>query len=157
VQEAQAAARLQEILGDKTFDEFIASKQAEAVDQLRLLNDQIAWFLDRLVNPNFVLPDTLPINVIPLQHGTSYVPRTDLYKLHEGEMVLPRRTADMVRGGAGGGAGQVIVNLGGITVHANGTDRQSAKRLVDTIEGELVERFRFGRLRAEVKEIVKRT
>ena len=56
-----------------------------------------------------------------LDVGTSYVPRDMVAQIHQGEMVIPRYEADLLRGAAGGG-GAASAGAGGDThihLHAN--------------------------------------
>jgi len=146
VQELDAAARLQAVLGDKTFDQFIAEKQAQVVTELQSLNAVIRDFLNRLVGGVVPSPVGLigggggPIGLIGFQHGTDYVPRTGLALLHEGEMVVPRAMAEGVR--RGGGSGDVTITIAPtITMHVSGDvntaklTRQMDEALSDIITG----------------------
>jgi hypothetical protein len=146
-QEAEAAARLQAVLGDRTFDEFVAEKQAQAVLFLQNIDRTLGIYLGTVTQLLQGAPS--------FQHGTSYVPRTGLAMLHEGEKVVPRGGAEGVRRGGGS---SMVVNLGGITLNVTGSGRVDAKRTVDDIEDELVRRIKgVGKLRPAIQDLAERS
>ena len=149
VQEADASLRLQAILGDKTLDEFIAGKQAEAVRQLQHISDLLTQFLTALLPAASASATAVP----GYQHGTAYVPYTGRFDLHQAEMVLSAPMASRVRAGAIGG---ISVSLGGITVHVTGGDAGTGQRVADTIVKTVLEEIKFGKLRKPLQDLARR-
>jgi len=148
LQEAAAAEALQVVLGDKSFEQFIAEKQAQAATMLTTINETLERYLSVIARK--FAPEAFP----SAQHGMWEVPRTQPMLIHEKEMILPRAVAESVRAG---GTGQVVINLGGITVTVADGRGLNPRRLAEDIEEAVLEKLKVGRIREAVKEIVRRT
>lgn len=143
-QEAQAAAALQAIIGDKSFEQFIAEKQAEAVQALWVIDATLKWYLGELINrafPGAGMPEAAT--------GMAYVPQDGPVFLHRGERVLTAADNQSYLRGTTGGTTSVTINAP-VTILASGV--VNAKKTVDELEGELIERVKSGRLKAAITD-----
>jgi len=124
-QEADAAARLQQIIGHVSYEEFIALKQADAAAELHAVTYTLKWYLGTLINKLF--PGT---GIPTAQSGMEYVPQDGPVFLHQGERVL---TAAENSTFATSGKGAVVINFAP-TVEVNMTGTESPQRVKDAID-----------------------
>ncbi len=72
VQQADAAKALQTVLGDKTFEQFVAEKQAEAVTALQGIDDTLRYYLGQILTKLFPgATISQPVSPAKLQEAVS--------------------------------------------------------------------------------------
>jgi hypothetical protein len=149
-QQAEAAKALQAVLGDKTFEQFMAEKQNEAITALQGINETLKNYLGSLLS--YMFPGAeMPVSVPSHAEGLTYVPYDNYTaRLHRGERVL---TASENAHLTNGGGQTTIVFSPQITV----TGTTNARKLADELEDALVEKMQTGsRLRQATRAISER-
>jgi hypothetical protein len=139
-QQRKAADALQKVIGDKTYEQFIAEKQREQVQLLTLLlND---W---RKAMRGFGLKG--------FEHGTDYVPYTGPALVHRGEAIIPAHlnTAGWRGGSSAGGSTTLVIEKGAIVITGVDDAKKAAKLALEEVE----KAVRGGRLRYMIQESVK--
>ena len=139
-QQAIAAAALHEVLGDKSFEQFIAEKQAEAADLLRGIDQTLQHYLGSIITGlGFGVPAMASGGYVPASPGGTLV---RLGEGGRGEWVVPEHSRETTR---------KIVFAPQITITGQTAD---ARKLADELESALVEKMRTGsRLRRAVLDM----
>jgi hypothetical protein len=145
VQEQLAQDALQKVLGDKSFEEFVADKQAQSLIMLGQINKTLRDYLGGILTGlGFGVPGMASGGYVSARPGGTLV------RLGEGgydEAVIPIRNAGIGRGTSGG----KIVFAPQITITGQTAD---ARKLADELESALVEKMRTGsRLRRAVLDM----
>jgi hypothetical protein len=141
-QQAIAAAALQAIIGDKSFEQFIAEKQAEAADLLRGIDRTLQEYLGSIITGlGFGVPAMASGGYVPASPGGTLV---RLGEGGRGEWVVPE-------GRSGNSSKTEIIFSPQITI----TGTVNARKMADEIEDALVEKMQTGsRLRQATKALV---
>jgi len=148
VQEADVAEKLQAILGDKSFEQFIAEKQAQAASMLTTINETLERYLGAIARK--IAPELVP----SAQQGMDYVPRTGPVLVHRGEMIVPAAVAGAIRSGSDRDEQTVINFAPTITVHADSAT--NGRRVADDLEERLIEKLRTpSRFRVAIQKAAK--
>ena len=140
-QEALAAEALRFVLGDKSFEQFVAEKQAEATLMLRGIDNTLKAYLGA------ILSTIAPGATVPALASGGIVSRPTLALIGESgpEAVVPLRA-----GGFGQGATTIV-----FSPQISVTGQTDARKLADELETVLVEKMQSGsRLRQATKALV---
>jgi len=146
LQEAAAQAALQEVLGDKSFEQFIAEKQAEAAVLLAWIQATLQSYLGAIlqsIDPSASIPSAAS--------GMPYVGKDGPVFVHKDEAILTVPQAEQWRSGMSSSGGTTIVFSPQIAI----TGTTNARKMADEIEDALVEKMQTGsRLRQATKALV---
>ena len=142
-QQAVAAAALQAVLGDKSFEQFIAEKQAEAANLLRGIDETLKEYLGSIITGlGFGVPAMATGGYVPASPGGTLV---RLGEGGRGEWVVPE--------GRGGGSKTEIVFSPNIIIHADSST--NGRRVAEDVERALIEAVRRGPVRKEIQDAAK--
>lgn len=152
VQQQTAADALREVIGDKSYEQYIAERQAEAVQRLDAINQTLRDYLGSILS-NLFPGATVPSHA----GGLDYVPY-DNYRanLHREEMVLKPSEARAYRQGRGGET-SVVLNFAPGAVAVTMTGRESESEMERKIDKALAAVLRrgMGESRSEILHIAK--
>lgn len=144
--QAEAAAALQAVLGDKTYEQFIAEKQAEAANLLRGIDETLKHYLKGIVDGlGFDVPAMASGGYVPARPGGTLV---RLAEGGQGEFVIPERSATRTSTSE-----TKIIFSPNITVHADSST--NGRRVAEDVERALLEAVRRGPFRKEVQDAAK--
>lgn len=153
LQQAQqdAAAALKEVIGDKTYEQYIAERQAEAVERLTAINQTLKDYLGAILENAFP-GATLPSHA----GGLDYVPYDNyIMRAHKGETVLNAQDAAVYRSGASGTT--ISLNFGPGSVVIPTTGRESDSEMQRKVDDALAAVLRSGvsKSRGEILRLAK--